>query len=62
MLQNVGTIDRLARIVAGLILLSLRVFAASGSGWKWLGGLVVRLVLTCPPASYFRLVGAADRK
>jgi hypothetical protein len=32
MLQNVGTIDRLARIVAGLILLSLPVFAASG--WK----------------------------
>jgi hypothetical protein len=32
MLQNVGTTDRLARIVAGLILLSLLVFAASG--WK----------------------------
>jgi Protein of unknown function (DUF2892) len=31
--QNVGNIDRIARIVAGLALLSLPMFAASS--WKW---------------------------
>jgi hypothetical protein len=32
MIQNVGKIDRIARIIAGLALLSLLLFAASS--WK----------------------------
>jgi hypothetical protein len=42
MIKNVGTIDRLARIIIGLALLSMLIFAASA--WKWLAafaGLVL---------------------
>jgi len=40
MTRNLGEIDRLARVVAGLALLSMLMFV--GSGWRWLGliGLV----------------------
>ena len=40
MIQNIGKIDRLARVVAGLALLSMPMFVTSN--WKWLGliGLV----------------------
>jgi hypothetical protein len=37
MIQNVGKVDRIVRIIAGLALLSLPMFAASS--WKWLAGL-----------------------
>jgi len=51
MTKNVGSIDRAARIIVGLGLLSMFMFV--GSGWKWLGliGLVpllTALVGWCP--------------
>jgi len=51
MTKNVGSIDRAARIIVGLGLLSMFMFV--GSGWKWLGliGLVpllTALVSWCP--------------
>jgi hypothetical protein len=54
MTRNLGEIDRLARVVVGLALLSMLMFV--GSGWKWLGliGLVplfTALVGWCPAYS-----------
>lgn len=51
MTKNVGSIDRAARIIVGLGVLSMLMFV--GSGWKWLGliGLVpllTALVGWCP--------------
>jgi Protein of unknown function (DUF2892) len=51
MIKNIGSIDRAARIIIGLGLLSTLMFV--GSGWKWLGlvGLVpllTALVGWCP--------------
>jgi len=42
-IKNVGKIDRLARIIVGLALLSTLIFAASA--WKWLAGLVGLVLL-----------------
>lgn len=54
MIENVGTIDRAIRIVIGLALLSMLIFA--GSEWKWLGliglvPLITALAGRCPAYS-----------
>lgn len=52
MIKNVGKIDRIARLIIGIVLLSVLIFAASG--WKWLAafaGLVLigtAIVGWCP--------------
>ena len=48
-MQNVGTVDRVLRIVAGVILLSL-VFVGPQTPWGWIGvvPLVTALVGWCP--------------
>ena len=53
---NVGNIDRLFRIVLGLILISL-VFVGPQTAWGWLGiiPLVTGLLRTCPAYSIFGL-------
>jgi hypothetical protein len=32
---NVGSADRIVRVVVGLILLALGIFAMAGGAWKW---------------------------
>ncbi len=54
MIENVGTIDRAIRIVIGMALLSMLIFA--GSEWKWLGliglvPLITALAGRCPAYS-----------
>lgn len=54
MKRNVGDIDRIARVVVGLGLLSLLMLG--GNGWKWAGligivPLVTALVGWCPAYS-----------
>ena len=53
---NVGNIDRLLRIVLGLILISL-VFVGPQTDWGWLGiiPLATGLLRTCPAYSIFGL-------
>ncbi len=53
---NVGNIDRLLRIVLGLILISL-VFVGPQTAWGWLGiiPLATGLLRTCPAYSIFGL-------
>lgn len=53
---NVGNIDRLFRIVLGLILISL-VFVGPQTDWGWLGiiPLATGLLRTCPAYSIFGL-------
>ena len=53
---NVGNIDRLFRIVLGLILISL-VFVGPQTAWGWLGiiPLATGLLRTCPAYSIFEL-------
>ncbi|MEI6557294.1 MAG: DUF2892 domain-containing protein [Rhodospirillaceae bacterium] len=57
MITNIGTIDRIVRVVAGVVLLSLLFFLEGASRWFGLVGVV--LVLTgafsfCPA---YRLIG-----
>lgn len=49
MTRNEGTIDRVLRIVLGLVLLSL-VFIGPQTPWGWIGlvPLVTGLIGTCP--------------
>jgi hypothetical protein len=53
---NVGNVDRLFRIVLGLILISL-VFVGPQTAWGWLGiiPLATGLLRTCPAYSIFGL-------
>ena len=46
---NVGTLDRVVRIVLGLVLIAL-VFVGPKTAWGWLGviPLVTGLLRTCP--------------
>ncbi|MEH6469971.1 MAG: DUF2892 domain-containing protein [Halopseudomonas sp.] len=55
MQQNVGTIDRVIRIIAGLVLLSL-VFIGPMTPWGWIGIVPVftALIGWCPA---YKLVG-----
>ncbi|MBI5277587.1 MAG: DUF2892 domain-containing protein [Burkholderiales bacterium] len=63
MKQNVGTIDRTIRIVAGLVLVGL---AATGTvgWWGWLGvvPLATGLVGWCPPYSLLGMNTCSVRK
>ena len=54
MMQNVGTVDRIVRIVAGLALLALAIFG--GQWWGWIGvvPLVTAFAGFCPA---YKLVG-----
>ena len=53
--KNVGSIDRIARIVLGLVLISL-VFVGPQTPWGWIGvvPLLTALVGWCPA---YRLLG-----
>ena len=55
MARNVGTVDRVIRIVVGLILISL-VFWGPQTNWGWIGliPLVTGLVGSCPA---YKLLG-----
>ncbi|MEZ5590113.1 MAG: DUF2892 domain-containing protein [Gammaproteobacteria bacterium] len=48
-MKNIGTVDRILRIVAGIILLSL-VFVGPQTPWGWIGliPLVTALIGWCP--------------
>ncbi|MGZ3196869.1 MAG: YgaP family membrane protein [Croceibacterium sp.] len=50
--QNVGSIDRVLRIVVGLVLIAL-VFIGPKTPWGWIGliPLVTALARTCPAYS-----------
>jgi hypothetical protein len=52
MKQNVGNVERLIRIVVGLVVVSL-VFIGPQSPWGWLGlvPLATGLIGWCPPYS-----------
>lgn len=54
-MHNVGTVDRILRIIVGLILISL-VFIGPQSAWGWLGliPLATALIGWCP---LYRLLG-----
>lgn len=57
MSRNIGTVDRVLRIVAGLALLAFALgWIAPGTGWNWLGWIGVVPLLTalignCPAYS-----------
>jgi len=54
MIKNMGGIDRVARIVGGLVLLSL-VFVGPQTPWGWIGvvPLVTALIGWCPAYTLF---------
>ena len=37
MQTNMGTIDRVLRIIAGLALIAFAIFGPADIGWKWVG-------------------------
>jgi ABC-type polysaccharide/polyol phosphate export permease len=55
MAANVGTIDRILRIVVGLILIAM-VFVGPQTSWGWIGvvPLLTALIGFCPA---YRLIG-----
>jgi sulfite exporter TauE/SafE len=59
MIVNVGTIDRLARIVLGLALIAFALgYIAPGTSWSWVGWIGVVPILTavfgtCPAYTLF---------
>jgi hypothetical protein len=58
---NVGTLDRIARIVLGIALIAFALgYVAPGTGWNWVGWIGVLPILTalfgtCPAYSLFGL-------
>jgi len=64
MSANVGTFDRIARIVLGIALLAFALgYIAPGTGWNWVGWIGVLPILTalfssCPAYS---LLGISTR-
>jgi hypothetical protein len=52
--QNVGSADRVLRIVVGLVLIAL-VFVGPKTPWGWIGliPLITGLARTCPAYSLF---------
>jgi len=56
---NVGTVDRIARIIVGIALIAFALgYIAPGTGWNWLGWIGVLPILTalvgnCPAYSVF---------
>ena len=61
MSANVGTVDRIARIVVGLILIAYAIpLGFPNTGWNWVGWIGVVPILTafvgiCPAYSLFGL-------
>jgi len=61
MTLNVGMVDRIARIVIGIVLIAFALgYVAPGTGWNWLGWIgvlpiITALVGTCPAYSLFGL-------
>jgi sulfite exporter TauE/SafE len=59
MTANVGTFDRIARIVIGLVLIAFALgYIAPGISWSWVGWIGVVPILTalfgtCPAYSVF---------
>jgi Protein of unknown function (DUF2892) len=59
MSTNVGTIDRLVRIVIGLLLIAFAIpVGFPATGWNWLGWIgvipiITAIVGTCPAYSVF---------
>ncbi|MDK9697506.1 MAG: DUF2892 domain-containing protein [Siculibacillus sp.] len=59
MTPNVGGIDKILRIVAGLALIAFALFAPAGISWSWIGWIGVVPLLTglvgfCP---FYPLLG-----
>ena len=56
MKQNVGTIDRVVRIIAGVVLIAL-VFVGPQTPWGWIGvvPLLTALLGWCPAYTLFGL-------
>jgi hypothetical protein len=52
MTQNVGGIDRIIRVIAGIVLISL-VFVGPKTAWGWIGvvPLLTAILGWCPPYS-----------
>ena len=56
---NVGMVDRIARIVIGIVLIGFALgYIAPGTGWNWVGWIGVLPILTalfgvCPAYSLF---------
>jgi len=61
MTSNVGTLDRIARIIVGAALIAFALgYLAPGIGWNWVGWIGVVPILTalfgtCPAYSLFGL-------
>jgi hypothetical protein len=57
--RNIGTIDRLLRIVIGIVLVAL-VFVGPRTPWGWIGlvPLLTALIGTCP---LYSLIGLKTR-
>lgn len=60
MQANIGSIDKIVRIIAGLILISL-VFVGPQTSWGWIGvvPLATALIGWCP---LYRLIGMSTCK
>jgi sulfite exporter TauE/SafE len=64
MTVNVGTFDRIARVVVGLALIAFALgLIAPGTGWNWVGSIGVVPILTalfgtCPA---YTLLGTSTR-
>ncbi|MDH5325190.1 MAG: DUF2892 domain-containing protein [Gammaproteobacteria bacterium] len=58
--KNIGTLDKVFRIVVGAILISL-VFVGPQTAWGWIGVVLVATALIdfCP---LYRVVGFSSRK
>ncbi len=63
MVRNVGTVDRVLRVVVGLLLIAL-VFWGPQTNWGWLGliPLISGLVGTCPVYRMLGLSTCSQRK
>jgi len=59
MTVNVGSFDRLARLILGAVLIAFALgYIAPGTGWNWVGWIGVILILTalfgtCPAYKLF---------
>ncbi|HLU76569.1 MAG TPA: DUF2892 domain-containing protein [Burkholderiales bacterium] len=60
--RNLGSVDRIIRVVAGLVLLSL-VFVGPATPWGWIGvvPLLTGLIGSCPAYRLFGLNTCATK-